>query len=208
VIRKFLFLSQQARIGFERDLEALKSDESAFSFSDLQFDEMETFEHTKCKPLSIPLVVCAKSRRILGFSVASMPAKGPLARTARKKYGPRADHRRREAQLLLARVRPVTFPEVTFTTDENPHYPRWLKSQFPQARHKTTPGRRGAIVGQGELKKVGFDPLFALNHTAAMFRANVNRLFRRTWCTTKRADRLLAHLYLYAHFHNTQLIQA
>lgn len=40
-----------------------------------------------------------------------------------------------------------------------------------------------------------------------MLRANVNRLFRKTWCTTKRADRLYAHLILYAHFHNTMLIK-
>jgi hypothetical protein len=56
------------------------------------------------------------------------------------------------------------------------------------------------------LKKVGFDPLFSLNHTAAMIRANVNQLARRTWCTTKRPENLLARLYTYLHFHNTQLL--
>ena len=61
-------------------------------------------------------------------------------------------------------------------------------------------------MGQGELKKIGFDPLFDLNHTAAMIRANINRLFRRTWCTTKRADRLEAHLELYVQYHNRELI--
>jgi hypothetical protein len=39
-----------------------------------------------------------------------------------------------------------------------------------------------------------------------MIRANVNRMFRRTWCTTKRRDRLEAHLVLYADYHNEQLI--
>ena len=53
---------------------------------------------------------------------------------------------------------------------------------------------------------VGYDPLFWVNHTAAMLRANVNRLIRRTWCTTKRADRLADHLALYVHFHNTVLL--
>jgi hypothetical protein len=45
-------------------------------------------------------------------------------------------------------------------------------------------------VGQGELKRGGFDPLFSLNHTAAMFRDRLKRLSHRTWCTTKRPDRL------------------
>jgi len=47
----------------------------------------------------------------------------------------------------------------------------------------TTKGRRECVVGQGELKGGGFDPLFSLNHTCAMIRAHVSRLFRRTWNT-------------------------
>jgi hypothetical protein len=173
---------------------------------EVQFDEMETFEHTKCKPLSIGLMVEAKSRKILGLSVARMPAKGPLAKLAYKKYGPRKDLRAQEASRLMARVKPLLHPEqLTITTDQKPTYSSWLKPHFPRAQHKTYKGRRGCIVGQGELKKIGFDPLFSLNHTAAMIRANVNRLARRTWCTTKRPDRLLAHLYIYAAFHNSVL---
>ena len=54
-------------------------------------------------------------------------------------------------------------------------------------------------------KKVKFDPLFSLNHTFAMLRANVNRLFRKTWCTTKKPQRLADHLALYALYHNEVL---
>jgi hypothetical protein len=148
-----------------------------------------------------------KSRKIVGLSVASMPASGPLAKLARRKYGPRKDLRAQEASRLLAQAKPRLHPErLTISTDQKLAYPFWLKTHFPYARHKAYKGRRGCIVGQGELKKVGFDPLFSLNHTAAMIRANVNRLARRTWCTTKRPDRLLAHLYLYAAFHNSVLI--
>ncbi len=49
------------------------------------FDEMETFEHSKMKPLSIALAVDEKSRRILAIQVASMPAKSLLAERSRKK---------------------------------------------------------------------------------------------------------------------------
>lgn len=56
-------------------------------------------------------------------------------------------------------------------------------------------------MGQGELKAGGFDPLFSLNHTCAMYRDNLTRMSRRTWCTTKGPDRLqsLVNLYVCAH---------
>jgi hypothetical protein len=41
-----------------------------------------------------------------------------------------------------------------------------------------------------------------------MFRANMNRFFRRTWCTTKTLKGLESHLALYVLFHNTVLVRA
>ena len=67
-------------------------------------------------------------------------------------------------------------------------------------------GEKGCVAGQGELKKVGKDPLFHINHTLAMLRANINRLFRRTWCTTKDPERLKDHLAIYTWVHNNKLI--
>jgi len=52
-------------------------------------------------------------------------------------------------------------------------------------------------VGQGELKKAGFDYLFSVNHTFATVRAKVNRLNRRTWCTTKNPERLADHIDIF-----------
>jgi hypothetical protein len=40
-----------------------------------------------------------------------------------------------------------------------------------------------------------------------MLRANINRLFRRTWCTTKKKERLEQHLTVYMDFHNRVLLQ-
>jgi hypothetical protein len=59
----------------------------------LQFDELETIEHTKLKPLSLAVAVEKDTRRILGVVVARMPAKVKIAKSSRKKYGPRADTR-------------------------------------------------------------------------------------------------------------------
>jgi len=172
----------------------------------VQFDDLETFEHSKCKPLSITLAVEEETRRILGYEVSSMRAKGMLAKKARQIYGHRKDGRRRARRLLFNSLRPIVREEATFKSDSNPHYPPSVKLYFPRAKHLRFEGKRGSLGGQGELKKVKFDPIYSLNHTCAMLRANVNRLFRKTWCTTKRMDRLHAHLALYVDFHNSRLI--
>ena len=201
VVRKFRFLAEQARLEHEQWLKTLEPR----SLRSVQFDDLETSEHTKCKPLSVALAVEPRSRKILGFQVSSMPAKGHLSRVAFRKYGPREDRRSEGWNTLFESLKPVVSPTAVWLSDENPHYPRHRRRHHPGASHRTTPGRRGCIAGQGELKKIGFDPLFSLNHTCAMLRANLNRLFRRTWCTTKTRQGLIDHLSLYVSYHNRAL---
>ena len=66
-------------------------------------------------------------------------------------------------------------------------------------------GEKSRSYGQGELKKTKNDPLFSINHTFAMLRANINRLIRRSWCSTKKIQGLTDHLAIYAWVHNSQL---
>lgn len=201
VIRKFLFLGCEALAKLPR------SHLNSPAVSVMEFDDMETFEHSKCKPLSITLAVESKSRRILGFRVSSMPAKGKLAKIARKKYGLRDDDRAQARKSLFEELRSVLHKEVKIKSDMNPHYAPDVRSCYPQANYEVFKGRRGCVVGQGELKRGGFDPLFSLNHTCAMLRANINRLFRRTWCTTKLKERLSMHIAIYALYHNQILLK-
>lgn len=168
----------------------------------LQFDDMESFEHTKLKPLSIPLVVDAKTREVLSYDVAQMPAKGTTAAISRKKYGYRKDLRTPAWLHVLGEATKACINEVVITSDSHKRYPEVIRKTMPNAIHIQTKSRRACVVGQGELKRGGHDPLFSLNHTAAMKRANVNRLARKTWCTTKRPDRLKAHIALYVLWHN------
>jgi transposase-like protein len=200
VVRKFLLLGRLSSLAF-REFN-LQCPPSAF----VQFDELETIEHSKCKPLSVPLAVDTETRRILAFSVARMPAKGMLAKIARKKYGPRADERNNERKKVLNDLRTLTLEKMLIKTDEHPAYPILIRLILPKVRHETIKGQRGSLGGQGELKKIGFDPLFSLNHTCAMLRANINRLIRKTWCTTKLKERLELHLAIYALYHNAVLL--
>jgi hypothetical protein len=171
----------------------------------VEFDDQETSEHTKCKPLSITLAVESKSRRILAFEISQFHAKGHLAKIALKKYGRRRDTRAPARKRLFESLRPLVNERATFKSDQNPHYGPDVKKYFPKVTHEAFKGQRGSIVGQGELKKIRFDPLFSLNHTCAMTRANMNRLFRRTWCTTKHPQGLKHHFAIYAVYHNEML---
>lgn len=201
VVRKFRFMADQEMKNHKKWLKKLTPD----SLSYIQFDDLETAEHSKCKPLSVSLAIEPNTRKILGFQVSQMPARGPLAPIARAKYGIRRDERVKGWDQLFNGLKPFVKKDARFLSDQNPHYPRVLKRHFSKSFHETTPGGRGCIVGQGELKRLNFDPTFSLNHTCAMLRANLNRLFRKTWCTTKTKKGLIDHLNLYVSFHNRTL---
>lgn len=196
VVRKFRFMA--------RKLSLLEEDFS--KVSQIQFDHMETSEHSKLKPLSILVVVDKESRRILRAKVSSMPAKGLLTKKSMKKYGKRIDDRMRVMREEFSVLKEELVSLKKIESDESPLYPGIIGSYFQGIEYKRYKGRRGCVTGQGELKRGGKDPLFSLNHTCAMFRANVNRLFRRSWCTTKKMEQLQLHLDLYKHYHNRKLI--
>ena len=181
------------------------TNQKAKKAQDILIDEMESFEHTKCKPLTIAIAVEDKSRRILALDVGQIAAKGHLASIAIKKYGYRKCQRSKVLTSVFREIVPYCENNVLIKSDQSRHYPVKIKHFFPEATHLAFKGRKGAIIGQGELKKGGFDPLFSLNHTYAMIRDNIKRLTRRTWCTTKRPDRLTDLIYLYAWFHNLRL---
>ncbi len=163
----------------------------------VQFDDLITFEHTKCKPLTVPLAVIDGKRVPLGFGVASIPAFGHLAQISRNKYGKREDHSYQARIDLFEQLREYLPPGVSFKTDGHNHYRQLVKDYFPEGEHHVYKSVRGSIVGQGELKKTRHDELFSINHTFATIRAKVNRLNRRTWCTTKRPDRLADHIDIF-----------
>lgn len=162
-----------------------------------QFDDLVTLEHTKCKPLSVSIAVAEGTRVPLGFRVSRIPAFGPLAEISRKKYGKREDESRQQRRDLFKELTGILPSNVVFNTDGHEHYAWLIEQYFPDAQHNVHQSKRGAIVGQGELKKIGFDPLFSINHTLATARAKVNRLNRRTWCTTKKPERLADHLEIF-----------
>ncbi|AGH96435.1 hypothetical protein [Pseudobdellovibrio exovorus] len=198
VARKVIFLGHKHRLSRFRYLKKYQKVKA----QKVQFDDMITFEHTKCKPVAISILVEEKSRKILDFEVSAIAANGRLAEISRKKYGKRKDYRRSGWETLFARNQKFVDKKAHFKSDEYPLYRDALKKYFPDSTHEQFKGRKGCVVGQGELKAGGLDPLFALNHSAAMIRDGLGRLVRKTWCTTKRLDRLRDQLDIYIDYHN------
>ena len=86
-----------------------------------EFDDLETFEHSKCRPLSVVLAV-TKSRRILGFRVAQMGAKGRLVKKSLKLYGKLPEERSSKRKELFQEIRPLIQPGAIIMSDSNPYY--------------------------------------------------------------------------------------
>lgn len=203
VHRKFVYLAKKSRLKNEEFLQKLKFDR----VQQMQFDDLVTTEHTKLKPLSISIAVDKKRRFILGAEVSTIPSFGHLAKLSRKKYGKRLSTHKEKLYKLFIGLVDVVDINALIESDEHHQYPGVVKQFFPNSDFRQYKGSRGCVVGQGELKKLYYDPLFKINHTCAMLRANVNRLFRRTWCTTKVSDMLKNHLDIYIYFHNQILLK-
>ena len=198
VAKKLSFLGEVCRKRLEKDRAQYSGIEH------VQFDELQTIEHTKCKPLSVAVAVAKKERKILGFQVSKMPATGHLANISRKKYGKRPDERSKGMLQLFDGLSRLLRPTASFSSDECLFYNGALRRYFPQANYTQHKGKKSCVAGQGELKKAVFDPIFTVNHTFAMMRDGISRLTRRTWNTTKKIQGLIDHLNIYVWMHNTQ----
>ncbi|MEX1098922.1 MAG: hypothetical protein WEB87_00765, partial [Bacteriovoracaceae bacterium] len=203
VARKFDYLAKKYGLKNQRWLKGLATG----SIDLVQLDDLITIEHTKLKPVTVATLVDATNRQILGFQVGKIPAFGHLAHISRRKYGKRENQHLEVLERLFEKTKSVLNPNALIVSDQHKNYPDVIKKYLPQSTHQTHRSERGRIDAQGELKRVEFDPLFAINHTYAMMRANINRLIRKTWCTTKSVTMLQQHLELYMWFHNQVLIK-
>lgn len=195
---KLVYLAKVSQIKNEKFLEKLQ----ASPVTHLQFDDLITIEHTKLKPLSVSIAVDANRRFILGAQVSKIAAFGHLSELSKKKYGKRKSEHKKGLKILFEQINKVINPRAIVRSDEHNFYPDFVKKYLPQVEHQRFKGGRGCVVGQGELKKLKKDPLFSINHTCAMFRANINRLIRKTWCTTKDPDMLQKHIEIFIYYFN------
>jgi len=173
----------------------------------MQFDDLITIEHTKLKPAAISTAVDAVRGFILGAEVSQIPAFGHLAKPSVAKYGYRESTQKDALDRLFKSIAPVICNDSEIRSDEHKLYPQFVNKYLPGRVYKRFKSIRGCVTGQGELKKQCFDPIFVINHTLAMMRANISRLIRRTWNTTKSLMMLKNHVDIYIHYHNIQVLK-
>jgi transposase-like protein len=203
IARKLVFLGKLSKLRHHEFLQSLSEDD----LQALQFDDLITSHHTKLKPVSVSVVVSKQKRKILACEISQIPAFGHLAQLSVKKYGKRRNELPKKLDQIFKHLSSILPENGHIDSDEHKLYPDVIKKHLPKWKHHQYPSIRASVAGQGELKRKINDPLFPINHSLAMLRANLNRLFRRTWCTTKNLERLEHHLWIYIGFHNQYLTQ-
>ena len=156
-----------------------------------QMDEIETFErHRVLRPLTVGLLVDAESHYVMAFAVGRMRSRGsssPGSRRRREVF--EALHGRRPSEsgkVVRSCLRRLRGGRVQLLTDRKPLYATAVAALFPG-------GEVEHVTISGKLPKGPANPLFVVNHAAAMARYGMSRLIRRTWCTTKDRRRLRLH---------------
>jgi transposase-like protein len=197
VVRKFHWMAFEALMVHSETVRT-----GGIQTSYVQFDEMESYEHTKLKPVTIAVAVRPKTGEIIDIEVAAIPASGHLADLSVRKYGRRPDNGYMAREGVLRSVTRCAKPGLTIATDGHPAYPGLVERWCPGARLKTCVRVNESPIARRERGKKVPDPLFWANHIAARLRADISRLVRRTWSTTKREWCLQEHLSLYIAWNN------
>jgi transposase-like protein len=185
-----------------------------------QFDEMETFISSKLKTVSVALAVVRiqapelmvkkpkkidpPKRRYRPLIIDIMPAKrrakGLIAEVSRHKYPTWINEQnqgdRRNALLRILKTVSRIAPEyVAIYSDKDTSFVSVVKQVMPLAKHIRIKSRMVDL-------KQEVDPLFFLNHTCARIRADLCRMRRKTWATSKKIENLEAHLWVYLAWNN------
>lgn len=199
-----MFLSKNAEEEHSKRLQ-----QKAFDTTQVQFDEMLSFEHTRLKPLSIALAVQSDNYKIIDVQVAQSHYQGRLSSIALKKYGPRGDQSKEARIHVLKTLESQIRTDCHITTDAKPHYPLEVREYFPKASLKQIKNRGSRLKRLLQARRRNIqDPMFGLNLVAAKIRHDLSRMGRKVWTTTKKAERLQSHLMLFVAYQNNYSIAA
>lgn len=195
VARKFLYLAK-----FARDAHRYRLDNDHFKTDLVQFDEMESYEHTLAKPVSIAVAVDARSGHIISLDAATIKSHGKLIGLSKEKYGHREDTRDAAREDSFIAINKTYTPGQKIITDKNTAYPAFVERLVPYARLEQvySASRNGERKGRRNTE----DDLWRVNHICAKIRHDMARLGRKTWVTTKRMWALQAQLELYIAYNN------
>lgn len=198
VARKFDYWANKAELENQKFNEKLAKTPAKH----IQFDDLITKEKTKLKPLSVTVAVDANRKYILCAEVSQIAAFGYLAKISRKKYGLRKSNHIESLNKAFSSLTKVVGKRALIQSDEHRSYEPIVGEYFPKADYFQYKSEKGCIAGQGELKKVSYDPIFQINHTLAVMRDSISTMVRRSWCCTQDPDRLHGHLQMFMFYYN------
>lgn len=197
VMHKMSRMADRARAIHDENL-----DSGGIRTSLVQFDELQTFEHTQLKPVSVAVAIRAKTGEIIGIDVAMMSPSGTIARRARERYPHWRDARQGARESVFRSIAKCAKPGAVIRTDACDHYPPIAGRLVPSATVEPH-----MSPGNGENPAAaGLNPMFKLDHLFATLRQDLSRLGRSTWATTKTLAGLYNHLMLYLAWRNAYTV--
>ena len=184
VVEKFRFMAGKARIRHEV---ALKHGEIITKY--IQFDEMQTFEHTKEKPLGIELSIRPKTGQILSAKVCRIPITAlTIAKSKAVQYNKKTDRKEAFYKMIAETKQALDKGYSVLSCDGNRESVRMAKLMCPDSLIETHVN--------------DYAGMWRLNHTCAKLRHHLSRLKRKTWATTKEMKFLQMHLDLFIAYQN------
>ena len=180
------FLREAAK---SKEANAATLDKRGIVSSYVQFDALETFEHTKRRPLGVWLSVRAKTGEIVAAKVHKTNIRAlTISPAKRREWNQKTNVETSLVEFLNETKK--SFNRVHTTLGCDGHY------QTVNTARDICP--KAEVVVLGENKKIDLSIL--------KLRNDLSRLSRKSLCTTKKAERLQNHLDLYIDYHNENRI--
>jgi IS1 family transposase len=166
-------------------------------------DEEESYEQKSIRTVTLPILIEEDSWFVVATDVEPIRRLAPKGTQRRRrqereeaKYGKRPDRSREAVTAVLTKLAKATFcKRVGLITDLKSSYATIAKRVF--AERLTSHVRVSSRLPRNQ-----FNPLFPINTTNAMTRDHLARLRRRTWCASKKRERLKSHLVLFTAYRN------
>ena len=188
MVRYFIKAAHNARV---ENLKALENRDFVTTY--IQFDELETFEHTKRKPLGIMLFIRAKTGQIISAKVSKSHIRGlSVGQDVIKGWNSQVDKSKVMAESMIEAKKIANRVHTTIACDGLPSQVKMVRDACPESHIYIQ-------ILKSENKKI--------DSSISKLRMDLSRLGRKTLATTKKAERLQKHLDLYINYHNFQRIQ-
>ena len=156
----------------------------------VQFDQLETYEHTKRKPVGIQISIRPKTNEVISAKAGYIPLRALSVSKAYSSYWNLKANKSLHAQnMILETKKALKKSGATLSCDRERGALKIAKDFCLEDHIKITPTEK-------RNKKI--DMVFR------RIRNDISRLNRRTICTTKEVSQLQNHLDLWIDYHNVK----